>query len=92
MVGTSISENLIIAHDIATTHREGVYCYQLIVCVLYLECWQLLALRPVHNIAYSILLLFISMHPQLAITYTAHTKVLVLHYLIIYLGTNIIGR
>ena len=33
MVGTSISENLIIAHDIATTHREGVYCYQLIVCV-----------------------------------------------------------
>lgn len=66
MVGTSISENLIIAHDIATTHREGVYCYQLIVCVLYVECWQLLALSAVHN-AYFILLLFISMHPQLAI-------------------------
>ena len=85
MVGTSISENLIIAHDIATTHREGVYCYQLIVCVLYVECWQLLALSPVHDAYVSILLLFISMHPQLA-------KFLVLHYLIIYLGMYLHNR
>ena len=65
MVGTSISENLIIAHDIATTHREGVYRYQLIVCFLYVECWQLV----VQYYSAYIILSFISMHPQLASRY-----------------------